>query len=457
MKETTQNVQRFEFMLFLLVWLFLCVFRLIVFDINKNNYFWDEVVYLALGKNILLGIYGMGIGEAFRPPLLPFFISIFQNTVIVHFILVLIGIGASVIIYLFAKKLYKNKIAGFVAANLLLSSGLILYWNLKILTDILALFFVLISIYLFYLWIEKDKNSLLYSSMLFSALGVLTRYTLIILPVSFLIYILLKERFRILNKKYAIGFFIFLLTVSPIFILGIINYNHPFGMLFENLHVLKTAQTSNWYYVINIYEVTGITIFLFLIGLLKIKKRFLDVKRTEYILYLFLILFFLGISVIREKQTRFLIPALPIFFIIASKGYLKLSKLMKRYRFFLHLVLVTIMVSITFNNYFMIKEKSYATETLLHASKFLRGLDGKRVLCNSEPYCEFFGAMEVNNFTYTQEEFVKQIEEFKPDFLFVDNYHRYVEFEDFIIEKYPWIYYNTSKYGTIRIYAVNQR
>ncbi|MDP3918347.1 MAG: hypothetical protein Q8Q35_00380, partial [Nanoarchaeota archaeon] len=51
--------------------------HIIYYDFNKENLYWDEVVFLQLADNIGEGSYHSELGEHYRPPLFPFILSFF--------------------------------------------------------------------------------------------------------------------------------------------------------------------------------------------------------------------------------------------------------------------------------------------------------------------------------------------------------------------------------------------
>ncbi|MDI6721810.1 MAG: hypothetical protein QMD85_05430, partial [Candidatus Aenigmarchaeota archaeon] len=70
------------------------------------GYWWDELVYLELGKN--LGAYEINFGqESFRPPLFPIFVAAFHplDEIFLKFLVIMLAVASFIALYLFAARI----------------------------------------------------------------------------------------------------------------------------------------------------------------------------------------------------------------------------------------------------------------------------------------------------------------------------------------------------------------
>jgi len=190
--------------------------RLPVWDINEG-YWWDEAVYLGLGKNIAEGNgYSINIGdEAFRPPLLPFITSLLikNGEWIIRLIFPVFGILGTLATYFLAKKLYDKKTA-LVSAFLVSASQFYIFYGQKILTETMSLTLFTMSFYFFHKSFRDRKY--LMPTAVFVALSLLIRYTNGLFFVIFLIYFIYEKRFDLFkSKEFLISVVLFFLILSP--------------------------------------------------------------------------------------------------------------------------------------------------------------------------------------------------------------------------------------------------
>ncbi len=150
------------------------------FLLSQRYASWDEAVYLAIGKHIY-SAGASGLWEPIRPPglslvlgpvwklHLPYFLS----SVLLKF---LFSLGAIVLTYLLAKKLFGTK-AAILATALLATSQAFFFYSSQIFTEIPSSLFVLAAVYFF-----SERKP--YLSGIAAALAVLFKFTNGILVVA---------------------------------------------------------------------------------------------------------------------------------------------------------------------------------------------------------------------------------------------------------------------------------
>lgn len=304
---------------------------------------WDETVYLNLGHDLSQNPFSYSLVDkgwsdfipstdaiygspniGFRAPLLPYTLSVFyllNLDFLIPILIPLLGSLSVLLVYLFGKQLFNERMALYSAVLFTLVPVHVLYSG-KIWTDPLVVFFLLLTFISFWQGYEKeDKNHKILFGF-FLALSLLARYTTLwIIPV-FLLYFLIRDKsFKFLRDKYlwyAIG--IFFLTLAPWFFYSFKYYGNIFGAF---IHGFKAAgywggvQSWNFFFVNSwqIFSIIGIT-FIFSLLFILIKKEFI---RREVYLLLIWTLFFLGMVIaMPHKEERFILPIVPAICLIGG-------------------------------------------------------------------------------------------------------------------------------------------
>ncbi|MFH1971854.1 MAG: glycosyltransferase family 39 protein [archaeon] len=352
----------------LLLILFVIVgIRLQYMDINSENYYWDEVVYLDLAKNINNGAYSSDIGEEFRAPLFPFVLSLFGYAHLLNFLLVIFGM---ILVYFLGKEIYNDSV-GLISAIILGCVQLYFFYSFKVLSEPLTIIFLVGAM----LFMYKDR---FYFASILLGLAVLTRYIAGVFAVAFFLYLLYKKKW----KELIVSGLIFALMLTPLFILGWINYGNPFGMLIENFFGQIHPHGGFFYYFIHIYTILGWFIpVMFVYGMFS--------KENKKPLYFFILLYFIVLMIISTKYERFFILIFPFIAIIAANGVYMLQK---KYKLGLLFLAIWVIVSLVVGVVHIGMDRDNTT-LLIHTAQEL-DLDGK-VVATSPVYFSYFGDMDV--------------------------------------------------------------
>ena len=180
----------------------------LVFLPGFHELWWDSGVYVGMGKH-LFSAGGAGLWENIRPPVLPVILGLFwaAGLPVIFFGRVLelfFCIGSVFLLYEITRHYFKEEAALF-ASVLFAFSPIFFYLSFHLYTEIPAVFFLLLSVYLFVL--KKY-----YFSGFFVAVAFLTKFPAgMFLPLFLLVLLLnreIKDCFRLLA-----GFFALLLPV----------------------------------------------------------------------------------------------------------------------------------------------------------------------------------------------------------------------------------------------------
>ena len=219
--------------IFILILILAFAIRIWIFMKTFNQpLWWDSANYMAVAKNWGLGLniediwyYRRG---AFFALVGAFFFKFGLGEIGMRFFLTLISTGVIVVSYFLIKEMFTKKLAILTCVFLSLS-WLMLFFTGRVLTDILSAFLVLLSVLFFWKgYVLKKGNKLLYLSVFFFALAILTRMqNLMFIPV-FLFMMFLKEKFKLFtNKTLWVSLIILLVVLVPHFILSSQHYGNP--------------------------------------------------------------------------------------------------------------------------------------------------------------------------------------------------------------------------------------
>ena len=340
---------------FLAVLLFAFILRIWIFTKTLNQpLWWDGADYMSAAKRIGLGLEIRDIWyyrRGFLFPLItaPFF-ALGAGETGIRLLEVLFSTGFVLVSYLLMTRIVEKKVA--ILASICLSmSWIMVFFSGRILTDIPAAFFIVLSFLFFWDGYFLNKgNKYVYLSALIFAAAVLTRMqSLMMLPVFFMIPFM-KEKFGMFsNKKIWMGALIFAIAMLPQVFLYSSHYGNPIKDI--GSHYLgigeKAEQTGNariisfamFNYILDLpYMLTKWIFYLFLMGFVmffadlfigldkifkneELQKKFFVLS---FVLCLFLVMGYVG-SVSYVEQ-RYVTAALPFLFMISVFPLVKLGE-----------------------------------------------------------------------------------------------------------------------------------
>ena len=373
------------------------IFRFSLININKG-YWWDEVVYLGLAKNLNEKLeFGTPPPiESFRPILLPILISIgfriYENEIIAKVIVLSFSIFSLISIYLLGKELYDEKI-GVIATILLGTNHLFLFHAHRIFTEPIFITFYSLSLLFYFKGIEK-QNKYLIPAAIFSGLCALTKNFGFLIPFIFLFYFLIRKKFNTFKdlNLYA-SFLIYILILVPFFYFLFSNYHGIKEFLVAQAGNVPELDSYAGFYFMNFFDVfTGIGFFILAGFYLTLKRK----KSQHLFMLISLIIPLIVLHTIlgHHKEERYLIPFFPSFFIIASISINALMKKIKKIVLFLLLIFILYSFARGFKQ---IIEQSNSGTSLINACIFLKELmkSNETIISESYPYVFYFSGVKV--------------------------------------------------------------
>jgi 4-amino-4-deoxy-L-arabinose transferase-like glycosyltransferase len=335
--------------------------RLYIFFQTLNQpLWWDEADYLSAAKRWGLGLNIRDIWYYRRGFLFPLigalFFALNLGEIGMRFLIVIFSTGIIGLSYLIISKMFNKKLA--LWATIALSfSWILLFFSGRVLTDIPAAFFILLSLLFFWKgYVLKQGNKFLYLFGLSFALAVLIRMQSFMFIPPFLVYILIKEKFKALkNKQLWITLGVMLFTLLPQFVMYYLHYGNPIADLINHYMGvngssspltagIRSFSPAIFNYFANLPYMMSTLMFIFLligviyffadlfIGIDKLfKDEILQNKLfvLTWILSLFLIMGYIG-SVSYVEQ-RYITGGLPFLFLIAISPLVLLNDFLVKY------------------------------------------------------------------------------------------------------------------------------
>ncbi|MFA5038321.1 MAG: glycosyltransferase family 39 protein [Candidatus Omnitrophota bacterium] len=306
---------------------------------------WDEAVYMGIGK-YLFSFGQAGLFEDFRPLGLPFFLGFFWKSglsplIFGRLLVTAFSAGLILVTYSVARSIY-SPFKGLLAAAILITSPLFLFYSDRLYTEIPSTFFVMLALYAFV------KNKAGWAGAL-AGLGFLTKFPQGLILVVFLLVLFLERRRdgRDFFRQALVLLGSFAVVVMPYFIFNFLAYSRPqtgfFQALFlplvharqfESSVVTGDFLGSFEFYILGPVKDHGILIFAFarLISLFSRGRLRTFEEKTGF---LYAVLFFMYFAFIPHKEMRYWQVIFPIFAVFASDGLwgffesLKVKKLIR--------------------------------------------------------------------------------------------------------------------------------
>jgi len=326
---------------------------------------WDESEYMSAAKHWAFDIpYDL---NPQRPPLFQFLASIlfrigFTENLIKFTLTLLPSLFLVYVIYLLGKEMFNKKI-GLIAAFLASFNWSFLFWTARVQPDFISMCFqVLAVLFMWRFWkISKTKPIIL--SGIFAALGFYFKISALLVPLSFLVFILIKDRLSALkNKNYYLFALAFILTLVPFMIWSYLQFGNPIAIFASGYSdQVVSSVPFGWYNLKFFYSLTNsILFFLFILGviialkfllyldiLLKEKKKTFDPNLFSILVLIIVSAFY--IFYIRGTEDRWVFLWLPFIFLLIGNALMFIYAISKKY--FRSIASIIVIVLLLFGAY----------------------------------------------------------------------------------------------------------
>lgn len=449
--QRIEKVKKFfskkAFFLLLLILLFALGIRIYyLFIVENQPIWWDEGEYLSTAKHWAFNVpYQL---SPQRPPLFQALITLTflagLNETLIKFLLVVIpSVFLVYLVYLLGKEMFNEKI-GLIVSFLTAIHWSLLFWTTRFQPDIFTMCFQVLAI--FFMWKywkseSKNKQKLIILAGFFSALAFYFKVSALLVPLSFAVFILIKDRISAFkNKDYYIFSISFLITLLPYFIWAYLTFEDPFAFRQGYSDAALSNSIPFGWYTLNFFYYFTQTVFfvLFIIGLIlslefflyldllvKNKKKCFSPEIFGIVVLLVVTSFY--IFYIRGAEDRWLFLWLPFIFIFTAKALIFIYDVIKKQNEYFSLIALFIMLGfITFsqlsiaNELIILKKESYSHVKL--AGEWLKSYANKhdKVLTSAYPQIVYYSELNITHLTskYKNPDLFKElIETTKPRFL----------------------------------------
>ncbi|MFA6023176.1 MAG: glycosyltransferase family 39 protein [Candidatus Pacearchaeota archaeon] len=338
------------------------------FNITKTQpLWWDEAEYLSTAKHWAFGVpYNL---NPQRPPLFQFlsalsFIVGFGEQFIKIFLVLFPYLFLIFAVYLLGKEMY-NKNIGYIAAFLTSVSWTLLFWSQRVQPDFFSMSFQVLSIlFMWKFWKSSDesknKSKLVIFAGIFAALGFLFKISGLLVPILFIVFIFVKDRFSALKNKYYYYFAAaFIATLIPDFIWSYFTFGDPLAIFHSGYSVaIGTATPFAWNTINFFYLLTeNILFILFLFGtvlalqfllyfdvIIKDRKKAFDPNIFSILSLIIITSFYIFYT--RAIEDRWVFLWLPFIFFFIGNALLFIHKSLKKYNKNIAIIVVLILLLI---------------------------------------------------------------------------------------------------------------
>ncbi|MEK6904642.1 MAG: glycosyltransferase family 39 protein [Nanoarchaeota archaeon] len=430
-KENFQKLAKNKVTLILLLILLIAFFiRVSLIKVNTAEW-WDSADYMTSAKEFA-GKVDLDTYEI--NPRRPFFLMILWGSILglglgdvaMRFSVIVFALLGIYFTYLIGKKMF-NEYAGLIGAFLLAVNWLHIFHSVRLLTDIIAMTWWLVTAYYFWKYLDEDKGKYLVLSGVFFGFTVFTRAASLIMIVPMLAALFFKEKFNIVKNKNAwLAVLMVFLVMSPFIIWLFATYDNPvekftgigggeqrfagrwqFSYLWKNLPAVSTTilspgltQSSAMFYGVLFILITLYLLWDVFLGFdILWKEGSKDLLKKLYLLvwigmpYVFYSLAGAGV------EHRYLISMFPAMFILFGDGLVRLGNLLSKKWKYLGLILILVVIlPIGYSNY-----KYGVSLTVAKSSSYAEvALAGQWIRERSTPEDNVISASVFQNMYYSE-------------------------------------------------------
>ena len=383
---------------------------------------WDEAVYLSLGKSILKGRYEIvPKRDTFRPVLFPVLIALsffIDGEILVRFLIVIFSIFSIIATYYMGKKLFNVK-TGLLTSLIMLSFPLFIFNSNKILAEMTFLTFTTLAITTFYLGIESNKK-FLYLSAFFTGISILTKYFGFFLLVIYLVYILFQKKIQIFKKQeFYFALIVFFVTLMPWFIINTIYYRNLVGGVFENADIYLSLPENHpfYFFFIDSWEIFGLSVIFISVGIFYAIK---DKNSNILLIFIYALIPFVFFSFMRHKEPRYLVSFFPAFSCLIAFA---IQNIPKRVRTFTYGLLFVTLILGLYLGCKKIVEEEVDLDVLREGSLFIKQIThaNEYIMSESYPYLSYYADRMTIRPPIDKEKFNSLMERYNITYVFVDD------------------------------------
>jgi 4-amino-4-deoxy-L-arabinose transferase-like glycosyltransferase len=449
--------------------------RLLYFNVNKAEW-WDSTLYLLEAKRLALGIAYAPVYEAHRAPMLPLLGALAYRAglgeVAILFGILLFSVAAVYLTYRVATILY-DRTVGILAAFFMAVFWENLFFTQRILTEVPALFFWLLTVYCYVRGVVRDERSLLYGLVPSFVLMFLTQFRTGVLVLPLALHVLAARKWRVLRtREFARSLALGLLLFFPYVVFSYRTYRVPLGFLKAyQLGNLRTGRIDASAVFLRYLEYFPRYLGILLLGLLLyggvtalvslLREADAGARKERLqraVLIAGLTLFpILAPSFIERFVHRYAICAFPAVFLVIASAAAGITRRLKTQSRLVAGMFLAGVVVIGAMQQILTADQLIRTESTSYLPVKEAGLWIKEhsreddvVVSNSWPQITFYAERRTVSFPGTEEEFEAVLRRSRPRFLMVSSFEPHPSWVYPYLEKRPSGLEQAVRMGTAR-------
>ncbi len=222
-----------------------------------------------------------------------------------------------VVVFVWAKKVYGTIHSGLVAGGVLLSSYQFFFQARLAKTDIVLCFFILFSLYLFYLgYYAVHERRMLYHGLSFLSmgLGILTKGPAGALPFLVILAFLIKERQlrRLVSKEFMLGYGVLAVIILSWSLLFVDRVGFEQAVSLIQANRILTRKARFYFYFVEIWgEFFPWSVLLPFLLIAIWKQRTVRWRSGASFFILWVVVLLLFLTLFKYRASRYLLPILP--------------------------------------------------------------------------------------------------------------------------------------------------
>lgn len=392
------NKSRYAIWVVLLISLFCHLW----YSFHYTIVWWDEAVYVSMGKYIATGGH-LGYFEIFRPPLFPLFYSVLYMLnlpliLVGKFVVVLACVAITWIIYLIAENIKKG--SGIFAGIFLTITPAFFAFSKLAITDIISAFFATLALYLY----SREKY---FWTGLSIAAAFLLRFPQGLMAAVIAMVVVIdcfdKDIVLWIKNLFKKGLFIlsgFLILTIPYFISNYFLYDSFLKPLILGNEVIGgysfLYDLGTWYYARELWATAPFLYLSLLTPFVFLKKDFLlDVKSKKNLFFTIIAAVIFGVYFFLQphKELRYSIAFIPYVAVLAGVGFYFLIHKINN-KFILNIVLIVAAIVV----FFRVLPMVFNTEVNIYRSVDLEYGKLSGVYLSTTPNPAVFGDVGIVEF-----------------------------------------------------------
>ncbi len=434
---------------------FAFIVRLYFFVKTGQQPLWyDEADYMSTAKHWAFEIpYMLNVH---RPPLFQliaaFGFMIGFGELALKFLLAFVPSVALVyFVYLLGKEMYDEKI-GLIAAFLTAISWTLLFWTVRYQPDFISMSFQVLSVFFMWKYWKSGQTKPIVFAGIFAALGFLFKVSALLVPLTFMVFIFIKDRlsaFR--NKDYYWFSLAFLLVLLPYFIWSQMTFGTPLSFAAGYAEAVIREPSFAWNVLGFFYLLSENILFaLFILGalmalkfllyfdvLIKDKKRCFDANIFSILILVIVAAFY--IFYIKGVEDRWVFLWLPFMFMFVGNATMYIYNGVKKQTKIVAVIVLIIILAL--GAYVQLghaaeiidaKRDSYMPVKLAGLWMNQNSEPGDKIITVSYPQTVYYSERDVSllSLINSSEEMDRFVEENEPKFVMLSIFERHE----------PWMY-----------------